>query len=114
MISCRSEDACTPYKYGVTKTRPPAFNKYVEGASQRGMAVEREPIGEDEPPRSIEVAVEYVAQGDMERLERLLGGIVHTVLASYRVGGNQRLRRHATQRRRRGRLPQLCCFDGGN
>lgn len=76
--------------------------------------MEREPIGEDQPPPRVEMAPEYAVQHEAERLERLLGGLVHTLLATYRIGGNPRLRRHAAQRRRRGRLPKLCCSEGGH
>ncbi len=69
--------------------------------------MEREYIGEEGPPPVAEQIVESAVQSDEDRLERLLRGVVHTILATYRLGQGKRLVRRQ-RRSRAGRLQSAC------
>ena len=74
--------------------------------------MEREYIDEDEPPPSVELISEAPVESGEDRLERLLRGVVHTILATYRLDGKRRLQR----RSRTGRLGRKssCALDLSN
>lgn len=72
--------------------------------------MERELISEDDPPLTTSVAMEFGEYAEVERLEQLLRGIVHTLLATYRIA-DSRIGRHARRRRRRGRLLEAGCIS---
>ncbi|PLS77940.1 MAG: hypothetical protein CYG59_21140 [Chloroflexi bacterium] len=65
--------------------------------------MEREYFGEEAPPPVAEQIAEAVVPSDEARLERLLRGVVHTILATYRLERGERL----VRRQRRGRVSRL-------
>ena len=72
--------------------------------------MEREYITEEEPPPGVELIAEPPVKSDEDRLEGLLRGVVHTILATYRVGRGRRLVR-SHRRGRAGRLKGVCAGD---
>ena len=73
--------------------------------------MERELIEEDAPPRVGETPVEAPARVEEDRLEQLLRGVVHTLLATYRLRERSPRRGAASRLRRHRRLEDegMCC-----
>lgn len=67
--------------------------------------MERDYMGDDAVP-VVDVAIDTVEQNEHDRLERLLRGVVHTIMATHRVAMPPDPQRNVSKRHRRSRRSQ--------